>query len=164
MFKILNLKQISKRGFTLIELIVAMAILAIVTSGILANFINSQKKARDAQRKSDLKQIQNALEAYLNDYNTYPNASSGEISGASWGDEFSDAQGTIYMKVVPEDPSSDKNYCYVQTQSGRGYQLYTCLENDQDPDYNVYTGATIDCGSCAGGDCTYGVASSNESL
>lgn len=153
-------------GFTLIELIVAMAILAIVTSGLLANFINSQKKARDAQRKSDLKQIQNALEAYLNDHDIYPSDSGGIIGGVDWGDEFSDAPdepGTIYMKVVPEDPSSDKNYYYVQTQSGAAYRLYACLENDKDLDYTVYTGS-MDCGTCAGGDCTYGVASSNEEL
>ena len=155
----------NKKGFTLIELIIAMAILAIISSFLLGGFLSSQKKARDAQRKSDLKQIQNALEAYANDHNgLYPNDDSGEIDGAPWGSEFHnpDHSETIYIKKLPEDPGS-VDYYYQQTQSGAGYRLYACLENNQDSDYYEYTDTT--CSGCGENDyCTYGVASSNEEL
>ena len=57
------------RIFTLIELLVVVAIVGILASGLMA-VINPAARigqARDAQRKSDLHQIQTALEAYYND-------------------------------------------------------------------------------------------------
>jgi len=155
----------SKLGFTLMELIIAMAILAIVTGSLLGNYTSSQKKGRDSQRKSDLKQLQNALEAYANDNNGfYPNATSGQISGANWGNTFVDPDNptTIYMKQMVEDPVTGKNYYYVVGTDNLSYQLYACLENTKDKSYNVY--ADTNCNQCAGvdsNDCTYGVSSSN---
>lgn len=159
--------QVKKAGFTLMELIIAMAILAIITSSLLGGYMSSQKKARDAQRKSDLKQIQNALEAYANDYRgRYPDADSGRIGGVAWGGEFNNpsATTTIYMKVLPEDPKG-VDYLYWVSSDNTGYRLYACLENDQDSDYNVYTGIICaGCGSTDDEECTYGAASSNETL
>ena len=63
-----------KKGFTLVELLVVMAILGILTVVTLGNFQTSQIKARDAQRKHDLKEITNALEAYFSDHSQYPDA------------------------------------------------------------------------------------------
>ena len=48
-------------GFTLIELLVVIAILGVLAAVGLATFNTSQMRGRDAQRKSDLKQISNAL-------------------------------------------------------------------------------------------------------
>ncbi|HUC94568.1 MAG TPA: type II secretion system protein [Candidatus Saccharimonadales bacterium] len=60
--KILNLKS----GFTLIELLVVISIIGILSALALSSFSTAQKQARDAQRKSDLKQYQNSLESYAN--------------------------------------------------------------------------------------------------
>lgn len=145
-----------KKGFTLIELMIAVAILAIISSGLMSNLINSQKKARDSQRKSDLKQIQNALEAYYNDYGQYP--ADGSLT---WGSSFTDGK-TTYMQTLPQDPSEGISYYYDQTLSGQGYKLYSCLENDRDPDYNNYVNNCLGCGSAK--TCHYGSASGNETL
>ncbi|MGB9706948.1 MAG: type IV pilin protein, partial [Microgenomates group bacterium] len=61
-----------KFGFTLIELLVAVAILGILATVGLGSFQSSQMKGRDARRKSDLSQIQKALEMYYNDKGAYP--------------------------------------------------------------------------------------------
>ncbi len=155
-------KKNFNKGFTLMELIVVMAILAIVTVGLYGNFTSSQKKGRDAQRKSDLKQVQNALETYANDHNgLYPDDDSGTIAGLDWGAEFYDPDNadTIYMKVLPEDPRGI-DYLYRVSSDNTQYQLYACLENDLDPEYNAYEGTN--CNGCAsGGVCTYGVSSTN---
>lgn len=173
------IKGQEKKGFTLIELIIAMAILAIVTGSLLGNYVSSQKKGRDAQRKSDLKQLQNALEAYANDHNgMYPNAttdgeiaacpapSDGGLSGdaCDWGSgEFKMTNGSTYMKQMVKDPAEGKNYYYVVTSGNIGYKLYACLENDQDMDYNSSGFTGTNCGNCGSSSlCTYGVASSNE--
>src|SRR5579872_5421721 len=60
------------KGFTLIELLIVLAIIGVLTGLLLANFIGVRERARDAQRKSDVKQIQTALELYRQDNGTYP--------------------------------------------------------------------------------------------
>ena len=53
-----------QRGFTLIELLVVVAIIGALSSIMLPNFMAARERARDSQRKSDLKQLQKSLELY----------------------------------------------------------------------------------------------------
>ncbi len=54
----------SKKGFTLIELMVVIALVAVLTSIGFAAFNGIQSKTRDSKRKQDLKQLSIALELY----------------------------------------------------------------------------------------------------
>ena len=64
-----------KRGFTLIELVVVVSILAVL-SGVLVPRIRGHVEAtRDAERLDDLKTIRNAIEQFLMDRGTLPGAS-----------------------------------------------------------------------------------------
>lgn len=140
-------------GFTLVELLVVIAILGIISTIGLIAFNSAQMRGRDAERKSDLKQISNSLEVYYNDYGKYPNASNGEILGCPsttptlciWGvGQFTDGK-TIYIKTVPKDPNSNFYYFYrtvnVNGSANQGFQLYAELENSQDTN------------ACIGGNC-----------
>ena len=60
------------KGFTLIELLVVVAIIGILASVVLASLNTARSKARDTKRKSDLKQIQIAVEYYYDKYGSYP--------------------------------------------------------------------------------------------
>jgi len=147
-------------GFTLIELLVSMAIIGILSTVGLGSFLSSQIKSRDARRKSDLGNIQKALEMYFVDHGSYPKSdSAGQIvigSGLEWNSraQMKDSNDTIYMQELPSDPTALPNYCYKSP--GDAYQLYARLENLNDPQRlpaNV---------SCNGIDYDYGVASSNS--
>src|SRR5438034_6926778 len=61
--------EIASSGFTLIELLVVISVIGILAAGLLLliNPFAQFQKARDAQRKSDLGQIQKALELYSQD-------------------------------------------------------------------------------------------------
>lgn len=153
--------KIKKTGFTLIELIVVVAILGILATIGLTSFQTSQMKSRDTKRKSDLEQIQRALEMYMNDHSNYPTSVGGEIvvgDALDWGTaEFKDSEGTIYMKQLPGDPR-DQEYCYVYSAGPPiTYKIYAKLENSEDPKVGgPYT--------CAGlNTYNYGVSSSNTS-
>lgn len=133
-------KKFSK-GFTLVELLVVISILGILASIALVSFRSSQLRGRDAERKSDLKQISNALELYYSDYGKYPDDSGGSMMACPtgtlcvWGSgQFSDGK-TIYFKVLPRDPASDQNYYYriVDPPTNQKFQLFAYLENTQDP-------------------------------
>ena len=56
-----------KTGFTLVELLVVISIISTLVTMAVVSFRSSQFRARDVQRKSDLRQYQNALELYAND-------------------------------------------------------------------------------------------------
>jgi len=132
-------------AFTLVELLVVLAILSILATVTLAAFNSSQARGRDTQRKSDLKQIANSLELYYSDYGTYPASDgAGKIEGCPstsatvciWGTgSFTDLK-TIYFKILPKDPVAAQNYFYRTITVGsvnQGFQLFAHLENSQDP-------------------------------
>lgn len=127
-------------GFTLIELLVVISIIGILATLLVANYTSTRQRARDAQRKSDLRNIQTALRMYYNDWNKYPSASSNKIAGCGitgssvceWGSAFSTASAT-YMNILPQDPQgSSRSYYYVYDSSTGEYTLSACLENKAD--------------------------------
>lgn len=61
-----------KKGFTLIELMISIAILGIVASVGLVIYNNAQMIGRDAKRKQDLQSIANALEIFYQQYKRFP--------------------------------------------------------------------------------------------
>jgi prepilin-type N-terminal cleavage/methylation domain-containing protein len=61
-----------RRAFTLVELLMVVAILSLLTSAALPNFLESQVRAKLARARSDLRTIAGALETYRLDMNAYP--------------------------------------------------------------------------------------------
>src|SRR3972149_126604 len=104
-------------GFTLIELLIVMAILSSLVGLVAGGFRSSQMRGRDAQRKSDLKQIANALELLSSDHNKYPDDAAGLLKACPfdaagitstnclWGSGSMSDGKTSYLKEMPEDPA-----------------------------------------------------------
>ncbi len=139
-------------GFSLLELIVAMAIIAIVAGALWGNFFTSLAKGRDSRRKQDLELVGRALELYYADFRAYP------TTMPSWGSIFSNPNNlsVIYMQKLPNDPSyPNATYCYTSDATGSYYKLYANLENRQDP--KAFT-VTVLCGTIY---YNYGASSTN---
>lgn len=140
-----------QNGFTLIELLVGLAIISILAAVTWGNFSNTLIKGRDSRRKQDLAAIGKALELYYNDTKTYP---TGVPGGATPFVNPGDSN-VVYMQKVPSDPqSSSRQYCLLST-DGTYYQLYTRLENANDPALLP----TITCNLISG--YNYGISSQN---
>lgn len=133
------------KGFTLVELLVVITIIAILSVIGMTVFGGVQKGARDAKRKGDLHAISLALEQYKSDTGTYPNYSAfSDQTTASWS-TFSSIIGS-YMVQVPYDPKNGGTSCcgvdwyvygYFGLNSGAAYRLCANLENNSDTARNV---------------------------
>ena len=66
----------TKRGFTLIEILVVIAVIGILASLILVGLSSVQKRGRDARRIADLREAQHALELYFTKNGKYPDTQS----------------------------------------------------------------------------------------
>lgn len=152
-----------------------LAIGAIVALNPLAQF----QKASDVRRKSDLSQIQKALESYYQDNGKYPDSSlsyritvpvaGGGTTTIDWGQQWSP-----YMNPLPKDPTASKNYVYYSI-GGQSYYLYASLDRGaEDPqscpnlkNYNwecKNVPAPTLCGPTGAGiKCNYGVSTPNVS-
>lgn len=163
------MRRMSDNGFTLIELMIVVAILGILAVVGIGSYFSSQLKARDGRRKSDISQIGRALEAYANDFGKYPNGSGGQIMGCgsggssacSWGSDFTasfNGSSQYYMPKLPNDPAPGAHYYYIS--DGQTYAICSTLENGEDQNYHstvpTVNSETCDCGL----DCHYQFASS----
>jgi len=127
-----------QKGFTLIELLVVVSLIGILATLVMANMNSARERARDAQRKSDLRNIQTALRLYYNDVGGYP-LGSGTITGCggasasacSWGAAWV-RNGVTYMNILPADPLTTQNYTYTGVAGNEDYTIKACLENKSD--------------------------------
>ncbi|NJL59301.1 MAG: prepilin-type N-terminal cleavage/methylation domain-containing protein [Desulfobacteraceae bacterium] len=66
----------NKKGFTLIELMIVVAIIGILAAIAIPNFLNYQCKSKQSEAKQSLGTISKNQEAYLSEFDTYADASS----------------------------------------------------------------------------------------
>ncbi|KKT97983.1 MAG: General secretion pathway protein G [Microgenomates group bacterium GW2011_GWA1_46_15] len=150
--------QTSRCGFTLVELLIVIAIIGVLSALLFSNFTGARERARDTKRKSDLMQIKNALRLWYNDFQRYPDTGGVQAGGVgttlkgcgtstsftdcSWGETFINGS-TVYMNEVPKDPVNDAANYYTYQQgnaldsTSNAFQLTTILENISDPDSAV---------------------------
>ena len=118
--------RLFKVGFTLIELLVVISIIGILATLVVANLNSARSRARDAARKSDLKNIQSAMRLYYNDKGAYP--ATFNLFGSKWNDGT-----TVYMERVPQDPLPDQCYTYNRpVLDSDSFSVIACLENKSD--------------------------------
>lgn len=136
-FTTYNIRHI-REGFSLIEILVVISIIGVLSALALISFTGTQKQARDAQRKSDLKQYQTALAAYAAKNNGKYPATSGSVVIQELCDNLaltncvkdpkdgSGVYGYSYQANKPDGTCQDDAACATQ------YTLIAVLENEPD--------------------------------
>lgn len=136
-------------GFTLIEILIVIAVIAVIGlfSALAVN--TARSKQRDAVRISQVRQIQSALENHFNEVNQYPQGQEvplGDISSSRClsVNGFSSncsADPQTFLRVIT--PTIDKGldgvvrcgaplrdgYCYSSISDDQNYQIQFELEN-----------------------------------
>jgi len=138
------------KGFTLIELLVVISLIGILATLVIANMNSARERARDATRKSDLRNIQTALRLYYNDIGRYPAGAStltacGTVATpvtCSYGSNWT-RNSIVYMNILPGDPLSTQSYVYTYINDDN-YTLRACLENKSDS-----KGVAVPVGTCS---------------
>jgi len=109
----------NKKGFTLLEILVVIGIIAILVTMGISSYTTAQRKARDAKRRSDLQSIGNALEQYYSICNyKYPAAlpAAGSKLTATTVDCTS-LTADVDLMTVPSDPTGGSYQCISCTTS-----------------------------------------------
>ncbi len=145
-----------KKGFTLVELLIVIAVIGILSSTVFVNLSNARQQVRDTVRKTDLKQLELALELHYANYGSYtqPEAlwsdcstgentgSGGCPTGSDWGpsSDLRDLVTNKYIEELPIDPLNDATYRYTYepwnagqggyTEAGQAYDLCAPLETE----------------------------------
>src|SRR4030043_2457474 len=99
-----------EKGFTLVELMVVIIILAVLTAIAVPSYMALRNRARTAAAQSEMKNIATALELHSTDLDAYPLTA-----------VYPDAIEPEYMTVVPDnDPWGN---AYVYASAGATYTL-----------------------------------------
>lgn len=105
-----------KNGFTLIELIVSVTIIAVLTVVGVVSYTGTSKKARDSRRMADLEKIRIGLELYRQGTgSTYPETNKLNLLIPN------------YLQEIPVSPKAGDTYVYNRV-SGYKYIITTTLE------------------------------------
>ena len=121
-----------RKGFTVIEILVVVAIIGILASVVLFGVDSAKRKARDARRVADLSQMAQVIEIYNNDNGEYPSDLNADLS-------------QYFPQGVPNDPVPSKTYNYVHDGS-QCYVLRAELDRDNRSILDRDLDGEIDCG------------------
>lgn len=126
-----------RNGFTLVELIVVIAILAILWTIAFLSLQWYSKDARDSVRVSDMKNIETWLELFSIKSWRYPEPDNA-TSYSWWTTEvfkqwlfWDNVTRAININLTPLDPKTETKYVYSVSKGWSYYQLWADKENSQ---------------------------------
>lgn len=116
-------------GFTLVEVLVVLIVLAILAAIVLPKFIGSSTRARESRMKADLRLIREAIDRFHNDTGAFP-ARLSDLADTKAPARGLDADGNQicinplqwhgpYLDRVPKDPISGNDYTYPNATPGQ---------------------------------------------
>jgi general secretion pathway protein G len=127
---VLRLNRRSRLGFTLVELLVVIVVLAVLAAIVLPKFVDSGKRSKESALKADLKLYRNAITIYKTDTGYYPLVLTdlAATSQPAKGLDDSAAQKDIvtgtwhgpYVQNVEKDPVSGADFTYTTSGANVG--------------------------------------------
>lgn len=123
-----------QRGFTLIEIMVVMVILGLLVAIVAPNIMGRSDEAKVTIARTQLKNVQSALDLYRLDNSQYPSTQQGLealVSKPSGSPEPKNWNPDGYLKSVPEDPWGNA-FQYVSPGTEGPYDLYSYGSDGQE--------------------------------
>ncbi|KQZ32562.1 type II secretion system protein [Duganella sp. Root1480D1] len=109
------------RGFTMIELMVALAILAVILTISAPKYFNNLDAAKESTLREDLFVMRDAIDKHFSDHGRYP-------------DSLNELVEKRYLRAVPIDPITQKTSSWVlkpptDTSLGAVYDVHSGAPN-----------------------------------
>lgn len=101
MKRILNINR-HNTGFTLIEILVVLAIIATLLSLVTPRYFDAIERSKETTLKHDLSIMRDAIDKFYSDKNTYPAT-------------LDDLVAHKYLRAIPEDPITESALSWVIT-------------------------------------------------
>jgi prepilin-type N-terminal cleavage/methylation domain-containing protein len=142
----------SQKGFTLIEMVIVIAVMGTLMGLVFNGTRSVQANARDTRRQAELKQVQTYLELYYNKCNRYPgDKDCGEDDPTDWQGLVEVLQDSVAdTGDIPEVDPSKVVYQYGVSDNGFEYVLGATMEKSVPVGGYTKLGNTyglIDCGT-----------------
>ena len=104
-----------EKGFSLVEIVIVIVILAILTGIAVPSYLVARNKAKIATAKAELMNIATALGVFEADWEVYPATANWikELDGTI-GATGINTEGYVYMKLVPTKDAWENDYVYGQ--------------------------------------------------
>ncbi|OGE86144.1 MAG: hypothetical protein A3J48_02270 [Candidatus Doudnabacteria bacterium RIFCSPHIGHO2_02_FULL_46_11] len=133
MINIFKKNKSPTKGFTLVEMLIVIVIIAIISGVAITAVGGKRSRARDARRRVDVRTIRTALELYYERNGHYPTYSVAGI-GYPIAEAFNGASPVVipaYLGSVPKDPGNPLggNYEYVWADNGLNYGILIYFES-----------------------------------
>ncbi len=106
-------------GFTIIELMIVMAIIGLLAAIAIPRYLQSVRKAKEAVLKEDLHTMRTAIDSYTVDKEKGPSA-------------LDDLVQSGYLKSIPQDPMTLRNDTWMTDQSGNPIAITETQEGIDD--------------------------------
>ncbi len=117
------------RAFTLIEIIIVLAVIGLIMAFATLSYSNIRSKGRDVRRLKDISQIETALKLYAYNEHQYP-------ASLNFGQNLiGPTSSSTYMELLPQTQTPNdgactdvqNNFIYTQTENGESYTVSFCL-------------------------------------
>ncbi|WP_428937145.1 type II secretion system major pseudopilin GspG [Fontivita pretiosa] len=119
-------KRARRRGFTLIELLLVLVILAVLASVVVPKFTARSEQARVTAAKTDIAQLETALDAFEVDNGRFPTTDEGLAALLQAPANVTNWRGPYIKRGLPKDPWGNPYvYVYPGTHNPNGYDLYS---------------------------------------
>ena len=110
--------KLSPKGFTLVELMIVIAIIGILAAALFPSLTSYLARGRDTSRAAGLKEISTGVAAFNVDSSTFPASSNG--ASASAADCASSGALVKYIPKFPKDPTNSVANCGTAGNYGYG--------------------------------------------
>lgn len=123
----------NNRGFTIVELLIVIVVIGILAALVIVTYNGIQQKARDTERKTDVKALQGQLEAYWANTAKYPTMAN--VNDSAF--RSANMKGLDPAALADPKDAASQQLCAATASDCYGYSL-----------------TPAGCDNGAGGDCT----------